>query len=580
VQRFVGAKFFHNTIVYTKFESPSREPLNAPKVIGKFVLSTTFWKYVPFGVHFSLTALVAILFMLVLDGRKFNTNSRRPEYTESDGSRSYPTLYAPLQSDITITVSLAATVTRVAGRWWSGGYIWQCIFVSMERGGIFLEGLSKVVSSVPLPPWNFTRKSNQVIIFITLLATFAIDYFSAALTGSIIWESTSRSITGRIPVTGIKKGVQGTDVSGYFDYSDWQDAVIEQATASASLAWVTNQPNSANMTEPSTMFRRILTTTQYLPVNSTLNNVTVPYFVVDDFEWIRDPDPLPKQLRPLFHDFMKPSPYFSLNGIGGLIPDRKWGPPAPWTRNLGNPVVVSESRLFGFHVSQLKHPQLCPQNYSIDPGAVVNLHRALVGEYNNCFAIANVTYRAGAAICQSCKLMSSTIVQAQAPLLIIKDSFTPMALGLAPVVATYLKFSGYAVPQNYSTNRTLVIELTSRAYQAAWDALSINFGVEDETAVEIPLPALRANVVPWRVYLWVALHLLYLTLGLLFVYIQRRCDHPWVENTTMAIFWLNTSALSLDPNGQVTQVIDPWKSGAKLPRDRMLILEDAGDYGC
>ena len=516
---------------------------------------------------------MAILLILVLDGRKFNTNSRRPEYTESDGSRSYPTSYAPLQSDITIAVSLAATVTRVAGGWWSGGYIWRCIFVSMERGGISLGGLSKVVSSVPLPPWNFTRRSNQVIIFITLFATFAIDYFSAALTGSIIWESTNRPITGRIPVTGIKKGVQGTDVSGYFDYPDWPDAIIEQATASASLAWVTNQPNSANTTEPSTIFRRILTTTQYLPVNSTLNNVTVPYFVVDDFEWIRDPDPLPKQLRPLFHKFKKPSPYFSLNGIGGLIPDSEWGPPR--TKKLGNPVVVSESRLFGFHVSQLKHPQLCPQNYSIDPGAVVNLHRALVGDFNNCFAIANVTYRAGAAICQSCKLISPTVVQAQAPLPIIADSFTPMALGLAPVVATYLNFSGYAVPRNYSTNRTLVIELTSRAYQAAWGAFSTNLGHDqDETGVEIPLPTLRANVVPWRVCLWVGLHLLYLTLGLLFVYIQSRCDHPWVENITMAVFWLNTSALSLEPDGQV---IDPWKPGAELPRDRMLILEDAGE---
>jgi hypothetical protein len=427
-----------------------------------------------------------------------------------------------------------------------------------------------------LPPWNFTRRSNQVIIFITLFATFAIDYFSAALTGSIIWESTNRPITGRILVTGIKKGVQGTDVSGYFDYPDWPDAIIEQATASASLAWVTNQPN-LTITEPSTMFRRTLTTTQHLPVNSTLNNVTVPYFVVDDFEWIRDPDPLPKQLQRLFQDFKKPSPYFSLIGIGGLIPDKKWGPPQTRNLKLGIPVVVSEWRLFGFHVSQLEYPQLCPQNYPIDPGALVNLHQAKVRDFNNCFAIANVTYRAGAAICQSCKLISPTVVQAQAPLPIIADSFTPMALGLTPVVATYLKFSGYAVPSgNYSTNRTLAIELTSRAYQAAWGAFSTNLGDdEDETAVEIPLPTLRANVVPWRVYLWVGLHLLYLTLGLLFVYIQSRCDHPWVENTPMAVFWLNTSALSLEPDGQV---IDPWKPGAELPRDRMLILEDAGEH--
>ena len=53
-------------------------------------------------------------------------------------------------------------------------------------------------------------------------------------------------------------------------------------------------------------------------------------------------------------------------------------------------------------------------------------------------------------------------------------------------------------------------------------------------------------------YLWVGLHLSSLTL---LICIQSRCSHPWVEDTTMAVLWLNTSAVSLEPAGQGR---DPW----------------------
>ncbi|KDR84141.1 hypothetical protein GALMADRAFT_133500 [Galerina marginata CBS 339.88] len=533
-----------------------------------------FWKYLPFSVHFSLTAAVAAVILFVLNGRTFNTNSRRPEYTESDGSISHLASYAPLQSDITTAVSLAATVTRVAGGWWSAGYIWRSIFIAMERGGISLEGVSQVIKSVPTPPRNFTRRTNQVLIFITLFATFAIDYFSAALTGSIVWEGTNRLIPGDAQVTGIPKGVKGVDLKGYFYYPEWQDDVVEIGTASANLAWLTIQPNSSNITQPATTFRRTLSNTQYLPVNSTLTNVTIPYFVVDAFEWIGDPDSvLTKQQLPLFSDYTKPSPYFSLSGMGGLLPDREWGPPQ--ANQLGDPITVSESRLFTFRAERRPSSSPCPQNYSIDPGSTVNLHQFKGGAYYYCFAIANVTYRAGAAICKSCKVISPTVVQARAPLPLVPDSFTSMALGLAPVIGTYFRFSGYSVPQNAGTNRTMAIELTSRAYQAAWTAYSINLGNQlDNSTVQIALPTLRAKVIPWRVYLWVWLHLLYLALGLLFLYVQSYCKHPWVENTTMAVFWLNTSAVSLAPD---SHGVDPWQPGTELPKDRMLVLKNAGE---
>jgi len=116
--------------------------------------------------HLLVTILVAIVCLGYLDGRTFNVNSRRPQYREVDGSVAYATSYAPLQSDITTAVSLAATISRITGGWWATGYIWRCIFVAIERGGISAKGVLHAISNRPPAPRHFTRKSNIIIIYI------------------------------------------------------------------------------------------------------------------------------------------------------------------------------------------------------------------------------------------------------------------------------------------------------------------------------------------------------------------------------------------------------------------------------
>jgi len=47
--------------------------------------------------------------------------------------------------------------------------------------------------------------------------------------------------------------------------------------------------------------------------------------------------------------------------------------------------------------------------------------------------------------------------------------------------------------------------------------------------------------------------------GLLFVYAQSHCEHWWVEDPTLAVFWLDTRAVL---------TTDPWQPGTELPRSR------------
>jgi hypothetical protein len=513
-----------------------------------------------------------------LDGRDFNVNTRRPQYREVDGSVSQMTSYVPLQSDVTTAVSLAATVTRVAGGWWATGYIWRCIFVAMERGGISAKGLSQAMSSWPPVPRHFTRKSSMVIIYLTLFATFAIDYFSAVLTGSFIWETADTRTPGRIPLS-ISNGTADY-VGDPIIRDNWQFTVLSIASASASIAWILQSDSLFNITEPSTTYRRVIQGAQYVSTNSILAEVTMPYFAVDAFEWVKDPhqvltDRQISLLAPMPNEYQPYNPFLAdASETGAFLPNVEWGK-GPDTPVSGyQDMLISETRLFAFAISFPGMWQSCPQNYTIDPGFQINLFGLAASAYSVCYGIANVSYRAGVFSGRNYSFVAPNVVEAQAPgFSPIGNPFTSGALGLTPILVANLLLSKYAIPLNYSgTRRNLAIELTSRAYQAAWAASSdLAPMAVDTTAVQIALPTLRAKVIRWRVYLWVALHLWVLALGLLFVYVQSHCDHPWVEDPTMAVFWLDTRAVLSDPEGQ--RASDPWQPGTKIREDGMLMLE-------
>ena len=374
--------------------------------------------------------------------------------------------------------------------------------------------------------------------------------------------------------------------SQFVDSSGYTSELVAVTSASASIAWGTPQSNSIlNITEPSTTFRRAIYGAQYISTNSTLAKVTMPYFALDIFEWVRDPCQVltNKQLSLLNQNASGHNPFvIRENGTGGLLPDSMWGVGPSGFSSM----PISETQLFTFRIwiPQWSSPTSlnmatiappCPQNFTIDPGSEINFISGLdYPEGRDCFAIANVSYRAGVISCQNCKIISPNVVEAQAPYPIIgNDRMVESTLGMAPFVAANFFLSNYAVPLNYGTRRNLAIELTSQAYQAAWAATMDFFpvGANFSTTVQIALPMLRAKITHWRVYFWVALHLWVLVLGLLFIYVQSHCDHPWVQDPTMAVFWLDTRAALTKSDGQL--VWDPWQPGTDFREDGVLILE-------
>jgi len=122
----------------------------------------------------------------------------------------------------------------------------------------------------------------MIIIYIALFATFAIDYFSAALTGSFIWETADTWVHGKIPLSRITEGTLRKkepiyDIPLILDLDNFVSQFIAMASASASIAWGTSQPNSIlDIIKPSTTFRCVINGAQYISTNSTLGIIMMP----------------------------------------------------------------------------------------------------------------------------------------------------------------------------------------------------------------------------------------------------------------------------------------------------------------
>jgi hypothetical protein len=102
------------------------------------------------------------------------------------------------------------------------------------------------------------------------------------------------------------------------------------------------------------MMKRVLRNVQDLPVNSTLHNLSLPYFTVDKFKWLADPQSTLTPAQPnIFNVNTSPASNRYNPGFSPAAPimdmirdDLKWGPvPGTDSRILPSPQMISEARI-------------------------------------------------------------------------------------------------------------------------------------------------------------------------------------------------------------------------------------------
>ena len=508
----------------------------------------------PLFLHLLLVVAISTFMLFYVNGGEFNLTSRRPFITQTDGSITQLNYSAPLQSDITTTLSLLLVLLRTAATAWCGATAWRCAFLLMEKTGISLQEINRMIKfGMPaiFKPHRLEDGGDRIVVLvaIVLLASLPSQFSSPILTGSITWSPSSHGVQGNWPVAGISASADGRPWGWWETFSSQRSELVVKAAGIASSSWGGTNETAA--------MKRVLPTTRYLPINSTLNNVTVPYFTVRALEWIADPMHTlsPEQI----HSVEQTNPLLSISSSSNplqivaptvaLIPDKPWAP----MRNGSSfyspaPSVISETRLLVALYSRQDISIPCGRNTSTFFGELpldVGFYEENFSAFEtNCYVYARVTYDAGVAVCSPCRISAHTVVQNITPLSLGPDTMTAEALAMMPELTAMMALMNVSVPQSFNNINQYTVEVLSRSYGAAWTALTNLMGLEStvlETNATVSVPVSQARILHWRLYVWWILNISVTFSGLLFIAVQVYCKKPLVVDTLMAALLLDTS---------------------------------------
>ncbi len=488
------------------------------------------WAITPLILHLSIVVILIIALKSYIDGHDFNLYSRTA-LTHS----------TPLQSDITTAVSSCIAFQRFFAAMWSGSMYLRCIFILMEKGGISLQQINSLLfwKNHFYPRVKLSRRI-ALVVSIILLLSFPTQLSGPILTGSITWFSSS--VLEGEDVAPVYNGYTGDLLNKTFNSQfpfnlsatsttgtvNLYSVIPPIANGLAIIAWQGSRNDSRTMKR---------TIASDIPINSTLTNVTLPYFANIKLEWIKDPmrelDPVVLQSHIDISDW---SPFivdgipYALPGTFAIIPD-VWGVVNPPPSYNG---IVNETRnIVGiFDNSVLSIFGKLPRN--------IGLYQPPQSVWSMIYG--RLTYVAGVAECRNCRVSSWSTIQNDTEVTVSPHNLTAYALAMMPKVGATMAIKGTTLPNPLNNLDEYVTELFIRSYGVSWESITeATDRTVLQTNVQIAVSTSQAKVLWWRVNLWLALNLSLTVAGLLFLYIQYLCDERLIENPFMAALLLDTT---------------------------------------
>ena len=510
---------------------------------------------IPLLLHFvSVIALVSAIHFYV-DNHDFNLRSR----TELGD-------FTPLQSDITTAISSSIALLRFFAAMWSGSMILRCIFILMERDRISLQEIDYLLT------WQFhihRRKETSgrigLFVAIILLAAFPCQLSGPILTGSITWIPSHRP-SYQQNVTDIDIGYKGNH-SNWLEFNSSYGNTIPlnysmpselsrgpvHASASALAAWYGSRDDERIM-------KRTIRSDAQLPINTTLNSIRLPYFAVTKLEWIRNSlTEVPREAKTRYFETSTWNPFWVDGSTGNfmLLPDA-WGVvavPSDYNGTISKTSFIAgrfngSSRNFNTSLSQSSVFPIRPFGNLSDGIGCEDVVRA----ERTCIIYGRISYVAGAAECKNCRVSSLlTVAEHDSLLKLEPDIATIYALTMMPLVGMQLVQQNYSLPTTFQNLDKYVAELLIRSYAGSWNHVtriisedpwhleSDSSGNKWTTGAQIFKQTSQAEVLWWRVGLWVSLNLIFTLSGLLFLVIQSTCDQPIIGSPFIAALFLDTT---------------------------------------
>ncbi|KAG9087614.1 hypothetical protein FRC06_002453 [Ceratobasidium sp. 370] len=258
----------------------------------------TTWAYItlPLFLHFILTLGITLLVFFYVNRNYFSLVHRMPVAVLLDGSTQPldAVYFRPLQSDMTTILSFFLAISRIFAAVWCGSLCWRCAIILMERSGITLGELGRMVS-YGLPPFRVQPRLDHrhrgsaytVVIAVTLLLVLPVQFASPIITGSITWAPFFQQYNAP-NLSVIVRHLRDDDPAPTLGSPFILRSIVTTASASGFRVWGgVNQDTGAMQRVLGADSAQLLF---ILPANSSLNNITMPYFKITSFEWLADPE--------------------------------------------------------------------------------------------------------------------------------------------------------------------------------------------------------------------------------------------------------------------------------------------------
>ena len=527
-------------------ESSARD--TAPQAVSGALRA--FWLVLAQLVGQTLLAIGILIFiMFFVDQRAFNVAERRPHYELANGTIvQVPSReWYPLQSDITTIISVAFNLLGKSYAAWLAIMTWNYAFLLLERNGMRLKTLNSMISIPPLPglfpppgfetdPSNSNRNAKRILSAEVAFIMFSVvpaSFSSPLLTGSISWRASIRNITDADVVGNIGLGINVETSDPWPPWVNYGEhfrmRYVDRGAALATHAW--NRVTGA--TEDPPTFKRVIPSLQNLPVSSSLNNVTVPWFKIESFNWITNatevsadqiafsrPNNTPGVLH-LAPGCESVSPLSNTLHTTAILPDIAYN-----SLNLSTtwitPEPVKLEDKAGIVILNTGFRETCSSGNSLFGEIPSNIFVFGNTSGGLCFVFAHITYSAGVTTCYGCTVVFPMVVQSlpATELTLEADIMTQHALYLMVDVIGEIVNANVTLPSAWNNMENYTKELLMRGYSSAWTAMSELVAVYTPyptTRVTIPITMSQAFVDYRRVWGWFALQGMAFAGGIVFL---------------------------------------------------------------
>ncbi|KAK7511311.1 uncharacterized protein IWZ02DRAFT_107062 [Phyllosticta citriasiana] len=505
-------------------------------VTRNFFRGVRAWYFFPF--HVLIVVTFGLLAIYQLDGKNF------PMPSDSSASTTAHNLYHGnlRQSDVTTLITAALVAVRMTGNVCSVTSAQRCLFVLLEKCGITLRQIERLVC-YGQGPAGFGLYSFAATL---LLLLFIPAQLSAPIaSGAITWDPTTLFHPEDFNVT-VNIAGQGPEYDEFRESSSAREFSKYRASGLAILHGFAGDFYSEREGNDVPSRRWISAMKEHgkpnaskeyqaLPQKTKVGKAVFPFFHMKNVSWINYQDsfvPFLDMDNGLFNVSSFANPLKTpLNGNAAILRDR---PLSNWLLSTWpNATALNDSYTIAMVASQAADG-VC-RNYSPTFGRLplVNQYLDVSSENQNCYLFAHVEVTAGSLECSNCQVIAPGVVERQGDepgySLLQKDPLVDIVLGMLPETMLAIVTANATYAPTWENLEGFVAGSFSAAYQASWNDLVDRLAIETSSSnISQPHEKMQAVVNSGRIQLWIGLHLLILVSGTILFAIQWNCKQSAV----------------------------------------------------